>query len=239
MFTSLKTPIVKNVDFCLTPSHSIYFSLTDLQGSPFRDCSQLQQLSLASNKLTSIDKDSFLGLSSLVDCDLSNNLLSYLPDNMFNSLSHLESLNISVNKLKQIKASGMHCTTLLFILQQSHHYGDPAGLDTCFLPPVTVSMEHHEQASIELHLIVRLVFVWARIRAWEAHSHNPRVVAIPVLMHWVSMVRTGRVGSGSNRKCDQLPRFHSVPGWSRLLPVRSKFSAEYSLPLRRLTKRFL
>jgi len=50
------------------------------------------------------------------------------------------------------------------------------------------------------------------------------------LGHWVSMVRTGGVRSGPNRKCDQFPW---LDGRSCLLTIKYKFSAEYCLPFRR------
>jgi len=48
------------------------------------------------------------------------------------------------------------------------------------------------------------------------------------------MVQTREVCTGSNRKCDQFPWFDPVPGRSRLLPIKYKFSAEYCLPFCRL-----
>lgn len=70
----------------------------------FNGSSNLQNISLQSNKLTTLPLRIFNSQTSLMILDLSDNQLTVLPDNIFNTTHNLEVLRLSNNNLSEISA---------------------------------------------------------------------------------------------------------------------------------------
>jgi Leucine-rich repeat (LRR) protein len=71
----------------------------------FQDLKQLKQLDLSCNEIESLKKEMFLGLISLNNLVVSNNALFALEDNCFAELENLKKLDLSYNKLEELNSS--------------------------------------------------------------------------------------------------------------------------------------
>ena len=76
--------------------------IVTLQGSPFRDTTNLENLVLSSNLLTNITASDLKGLTRLTRLHLNQNFISSIEDGAFDPLTFLDDLDLSVNQLKRL-----------------------------------------------------------------------------------------------------------------------------------------
>ena len=95
--TALRTDDLSGLSGLKTLSMFWHSNLTSLPRHVFYGVSQLEYLSLHSNRLSALDADVFSGLSALQTLSLRNNQLSSLPDGVFSGLTSLDTLNLSGN----------------------------------------------------------------------------------------------------------------------------------------------
>ncbi|XP_033759702.1 protein toll-like [Pecten maximus] len=78
-------------------------SLQDIDEKCFRQVSDLQNICLADNKLTSLPATLFLGLTSLRHLDIHNNLIQELPDGLFDDSPNLVYVNLASNRISSLR----------------------------------------------------------------------------------------------------------------------------------------
>ena len=100
----------------------------------FAGLSDLQQLLLANNELTTLPSRLFSGLTSLQELMLNRNELRTLPDSLFSGLPQLNTLNLSSNRLRQLPKGIFIGLSMLETLDLSRNLLDPI--------PLQVSIDH-------------------------------------------------------------------------------------------------
>ncbi|XP_039283641.1 leucine-rich repeat-containing protein 4 [Nilaparvata lugens] len=80
----------------------------------------LQRVYLRSCKIGQIDDRAFYGLSNLVELDLSDNLLTSVPSNMFRDVPSLRDINLAHNPIQKIDSHAFRTVPGLVKLDLSH-----------------------------------------------------------------------------------------------------------------------
>ncbi|XP_028824932.1 transforming growth factor beta activator LRRC32 isoform X2 [Denticeps clupeoides] len=86
-------------------SNGLYTGMSDYF---LREAPALTSLSLASNSITKINKDTFAGSSALRSIDLQNNVILEIEEDAFDALQDLSDLNLSTNSITCIADFNLH-----------------------------------------------------------------------------------------------------------------------------------